>query len=431
MTPEPTDEHREAAKKIMIFLDRGANPDLDWVAFFLAQRDAEKDRVIAELRADIVNRESDYRGLFSRAEEYLESAANYEMAWFAEKQRAEKEEVLTAALRTQINTLETDGGIWDKSVYRERAARAESLVAELRTQLSSDAKLERQIAIEYELVTHMGELLDEQQRICATHDKSKWPGLIRMAEEQQNRAEQAEAALAALKQEAAEYCGEEAQGTIEKLREELAERTKERDAYRENWVKEAERHQNARKTIGELSKLREPVGDEEVREALSRLRGNAWRWSEKTRAYERVDDDALIVENALRAKTAELKQSKRVERQVACEYELLAGMEAEVTAKTAALKEAEARCLKHVGHEHCVTPCDSIRIQDENHSAWLVMKDRAEAAEAKLAAVRSVVDDMGPNECTCGADDGDDFGSGGQETGCYKHELLAALEKKL
>lgn len=43
-----------------------------------------------------------------------------------------------------------------------------------------------------------------------------------------------------------------------------------------------------------------------------------------------------------------------------------------------------ARCLKHEGHEHCVTPCDSIRIQDSNHSAWLGMKDRAEKAESSM-----------------------------------------------
>ncbi len=41
--------------------------------------------------------------------------------------------------------------------------------------------------------------------------------------------------------------------------------------------------------------------------------------------------------------------------------------------------------------------------------------------------VRAVVDDMPENECTCGADNGDDLGSGGVETGCYLHELRAAL----
>lgn len=45
------------------------------------------------------------------------------------------------------------------------------------------------------------------------------------------------------------------------------------------------------------------------------------------------------------------------------------------------LSEQEVRCMKHEGHEHCVTPCDSIRIQDSNHSAWLEMKSRAEKSE--------------------------------------------------
>lgn len=40
------------------------------------------------------------------------------------------------------------------------------------------------------------------------------------------------------------------------------------------------------------------------------------------------------------------------------------------------IKEIEARCMKHEGHEHCVTPCDSIRIQEENHNAWLDMRGR-------------------------------------------------------
>jgi hypothetical protein len=44
-------------------------------------------------------------------------------------------------------------------------------------------------------------------------------------------------------------------------------------------------------------------------------------------------------------------------------------------------KLAEAEKARHPDHSHCITPCDSIRIQGENHSAFLLMKDRAEAAE--------------------------------------------------
>lgn len=39
-------------------------------------------------------------------------------------------------------------------------------------------------------------------------------------------------------------------------------------------------------------------------------------------------------------------------------------------------------------HKHCVTPCDSIRIQDENHSAWLLAKERAEKAEAQVELLK-------------------------------------------
>jgi hypothetical protein len=48
-------------------------------------------------------------------------------------------------------------------------------------------------------------------------------------------------------------------------------------------------------------------------------------------------------------------------------------------------KLAEAEKARHPDHSHCITPCDSIRIQEENHSAYLLMKDRAEAAERKCA----------------------------------------------
>lgn len=58
--------------------------------------------------------------------------------------------------------------------------------------------------------------------------------------------------------------------------------------------------------------------------------------------------------------------------------------------RTAVDAEKE-KCLKHEGHEHCVTPCDSIRLQSENHNAWLLEKERAEAAEKKLAELEKAV----------------------------------------
>lgn len=73
-----------------------------------------------------------------------------------------------------------------------------------------------------------------------------------------------------------------------------------------------------------------------------------------------------------------------------------------------ALREAEERCTKHEGHEHCVTPCDSMRIQDSNHSAWLLEKERAEKAESalhdateRLGRAEKVIEKM---DCDCAAE---------------------------
>ena len=55
------------------------------------------------------------------------------------------------------------------------------------------------------------------------------------------------------------------------------------------------------------------------------------------------------------------------------------------------------------------------------------LRAQIERKDEALRRVQAVVDDMPDNECTCGADDGDNLGSGGQETGCYMHELIAAL----
>jgi len=58
------------------------------------------------------------------------------------------------------------------------------------------------------------------------------------------------------------------------------------------------------------------------------------------------------------------------------------------------LDELDARnasCLKHEGHEHCVTPCDSIRIQEANHNAYLTAKDRADDLESELTLVRAAL----------------------------------------
>lgn len=55
------------------------------------------------------------------------------------------------------------------------------------------------------------------------------------------------------------------------------------------------------------------------------------------------------------------------------------------------VEELRAKCLKHEGHEHCVTPCDSIRIQSENHSAWALEKEAREAAEAKVRVKQGMI----------------------------------------
>ena len=43
-------------------------------------------------------------------------------------------------------------------------------------------------------------------------------------------------------------------------------------------------------------------------------------------------------------------------------------------------------------HKHCITPCDQIRIQADNHNAYLDMRSRAEAAEAKLVDAIKALD---------------------------------------
>jgi hypothetical protein len=60
---------------------------------------------------------------------------------------------------------------------------------------------------------------------------------------------------------------------------------------------------------------------------------------------------------------------------------------ASVVKRVKALKDA---CLKHEGHEHCVTPCDSIRIQQENHTAWMeattLLQDFSEGFDGNTGA---------------------------------------------
>jgi len=46
---------------------------------------------------------------------------------------------------------------------------------------------------------------------------------------------------------------------------------------------------------------------------------------------------------------------------------------------------------------------------------------------ARLEEARRSAEDLAKTECTCGADDGDNLGSGGQETRCFIHEILARL----
>ena len=93
----------------------------------------------------------------------------------------------------------------------------------------------------------------------------------------------------------------------------------------------------------------------------------------------------------------------------------------------ARVKELESHPIwktKGMYCEHCN------RVDDENASLSArikVLESEKEAMRNVMAEVRAVVVRMPSNECTCGADDGDNLGSGGQETGCYMHELIAAL----
>lgn len=57
---------------------------------------------------------------------------------------------------------------------------------------------------------------------------------------------------------------------------------------------------------------------------------------------------------------------------------------------------------RHPDHSHCVTPCDSIRIQSENHSAYTLMKERAESAESALKDVKAELERERMRLAACG-----------------------------
>ena len=50
---------------------------------------------------------------------------------------------------------------------------------------------------------------------------------------------------------------------------------------------------------------------EEVQMALERLRCNAWRWNDAMKVYDRVGEDVAVVEAALRAAQARIKELKK------------------------------------------------------------------------------------------------------------------------
>lgn len=223
MNPEPTDEHREAAKKIMIFLDRGANPDLDWVAFFLAHRDAEKDRVITELRKESNGNLMEY----------------------------------SAAKGAAIS-------------YRLRAEKAEALVEKIR----ADRNLQ---------VEALGETIAE---------------------------------LRAELQDTLEHKGKNAK----RYQAALAERTKERDNLRDDYhrlsSRVVEENNRAVKAEAELSKLREPVGDERVKQAVNRAwncgcGGHDGHLEDDVKDFAwQAAEDRCVLTVSLRAKTAALKEAE-------------------------------------------------------------------------------------------------------------------------
>ncbi len=66
------------------------------------------------------------------------------------------------------------------------------------------------------------------------------------------------------------------------------------------------------------------------------------------------------------------------------------------------VEELEKACAKHVGHDHCVTPCDSMRIQDANHSAWLEVKDERDALSLRCADLTKALEAVQEVLCELG-----------------------------
>lgn len=87
---------------------------------------------------------------------------------------------------------------------------------------------------------------------------------------------------------------------------------------------------------------------------------------------------------------------------------------------------AEAKAERDYWKKSSEDGDSGIKSMAKSRDEW---RAAAMAKDGALKKVQAVVDDMPANECTCGADDGDNLGSGGQETGCYMHELIAALSR--
>lgn len=50
----------------------------------------------------------------------------------------------------------------------------------------------------------------------------------------------------------------------------------------------------------------------------------------------------------------------------------------EILAAALRAAQAENTELHHKNHRHCITPCDQIRIQEENHNSYLLLREMAE-----------------------------------------------------
>lgn len=132
MNIEPTPEQIGAAKKLRHYFDMD-NPDADELAEWIAARDAEKDRVIKELRKELERNDEEHEG-FERA--------NISNRLRAEQAEAEKARAI-AEMQMVIERLKSDADhhYSARCAENKRAERAEAAKAMMAKELDAYADM--------------------------------------------------------------------------------------------------------------------------------------------------------------------------------------------------------------------------------------------------------------------------------------------------